>query len=80
MAEFVGVKLTQGSYLLYELQKGSQCLLEYPKLPSRKPNRTHQADLKRTCFLRGPIRFYSQNAIDVATGSGGVEPSPGKNS
>lgn len=52
----------------------------YPKLPSGRPNQTHQADLVGPRFLRGPIRFYSQNAIDVATGRGGVEPFPGKNS
>ncbi len=52
----------------------------YPKLPTERPNQTHQADLVGPRFLRGPIRFYSQNAIDVATGRSGVEPLPGKNS
>lgn len=54
--------------------------IPYPVLPSGRPNQTHQADLVGPCFLRGPIRFYSQNAVDVATGRGGVEPLPGKDS
>jgi putative transposase len=54
--------------------------IPYPTLPSRRPNQTHQADLVGPRFLRGPIRFYSQNAIDVATGRGGIEALSGKNS
>ena len=54
--------------------------IPYPVLPSGRPNQTHQAGLVGPCFLRGPIRFYSQNAVDVATGRGGVEPLPGKDS
>ena len=54
--------------------------IPYPVLPSVRPNQTHQADLVGPCFLRGPIRFYSQNAVDVATGRGGVEPLSGKDS
>jgi transposase InsO family protein len=54
--------------------------IPYPILPSERPNQTHQADLVGPRFLRGPIRFYSQNAVDLATGRGGVEPLTGKNS
>lgn len=54
--------------------------ISYPVLPSGRPNQTHQADLVGPRFLRGPIRFFSQNTVDVATGRGGVEPLPGKNS
>lgn len=39
----------------------------YPKLPSRLPNQTHQADLVGPCYLKGPIRFYGLNVIDTAT-------------
>jgi len=46
----------------------------YPKLPARMPNQTHQVDLVGPCYLKGPIRFYSLNAIDVATGRCGVQP------
>lgn len=52
----------------------------YPRLPSGRPNQTHQADLVGPRFLRGPIRFYSQNVIDVSTSRSGVEPLPGKDS
>jgi len=54
--------------------------LPYPVLPSARPNQTHQADLVGPRFLRGPIRFFSQNAIDVTTNRSGVEPLPGKDS
>lgn len=54
--------------------------IPYPVLPSARPNQTHQADLVGPRYLVGPIRFYSQNAVDVATGRGGVEPLTGKNS
>jgi len=54
--------------------------IPYPKLSSKRPNQTHQADLVGPRFLRGPIRFYSQNAIDVTTGRSGVEPLLGKDS
>ncbi len=54
--------------------------IAYPVLPSERPNQTHQADLVGPRYLVGPIRFYSQNAVDVATGRSGVEPLTGKNS
>jgi putative transposase len=54
--------------------------IPYPVLPFKRPNQTHQADLVGPRFLRGPIRFYSQNAVDMATGRIGIEPLPGKNS
>ena len=54
--------------------------IPYPVLPSERPNQTHQADLVGPCFLKGPIRCYSQNAVDVATGRSGAEPLLGKNS
>jgi transposase InsO family protein len=54
--------------------KGVSC----PKLPSGKPNQTHQADLVGPRFLKGPIRFYSQNVIDVTTNRSGLEPLHGK--
>jgi putative transposase len=48
--------------------------IPYPILPSGRPNQIHQADLVGPRFLRGPIRFFSQNAVDVATGRGAAEP------
>ena len=52
----------------------------YPVLPVGRPNQTHQADLVGPRYLKGPIRFYSHNGVDLATGRCGVEPIPGKNS
>jgi len=50
----------------------------YPVLPVERPNQTHQADLVGPRYLKGPIRFYSHNAVDLATGRCGVEPITGK--
>lgn len=52
----------------------------YPRLPSSRANQTHQADLVGPRYLQGPIRFYSQNVMDISTSRGGVEPLPGKDS
>lgn len=52
--------------------------IPYPGLPSARPNQTHQADLVGPRFLQGPIRFYSQNVIDVSTNRSGIEPLPSK--
>jgi transposase InsO family protein len=52
----------------------------YPRLPSNRPNQTHQADLVGPRYLQGPIRFYSQNVMDISTSRGGVEPLTGKDS
>ena len=52
----------------------------YPVLPAESSNQTHQADLVGPRYLKGPIRFYSQNTVDLATGRCGVEPIPGKDS
>ena len=46
----------------------------YPKLPAGFPNQTHQADFVGPCYLKGPIRFYSLNVVDVHTGRCAVEP------
>lgn len=52
----------------------------YPKLPGERPNQTHQADLVGPRYLKGPLRFYSHNAVDLATGRCSVEPIHGKDS
>ena len=51
---------------------------KYPTLPARFPNQTHQLDLVGPCYLKGPIRFYGLNAIDVAINRCGIEPIPSK--
>ena len=50
----------------------------YPKLPSLLPNQTHQADWVGPCYLKGPLRFYSLNGVDLATGRCGLHPSGSK--
>lgn len=50
----------------------------YPKLPSARPNQTHQADLVGPCYLKGPLRFYGLNALDLSTGRCGLHPSASK--
>jgi transposase InsO family protein len=50
----------------------------YPKLPALFPNQTHQADLVGPCYLKGPLRFYSYNVVDIATGRCGIQPSSSK--
>lgn len=46
----------------------------YPALPSLLPNQTHQADLVGPCYLKGPVRFYSLNVVDMATVRCGLHP------
>jgi transposase InsO family protein len=52
----------------------------YPKLPALLPNQTHQADLLGPRHLKGPVRFYSINAMDAATNRCGTSPSLNKSS
>jgi transposase InsO family protein len=47
---------------------------KYPELSALLPNQTHQADLVGPCYLSGPIRFYSLNAVDAAINRCGIEP------
>ena len=46
----------------------------YPVLPALMPNQTHQADFVGPRHLKGPVRFYSLNAVDIRTGRCAVEP------
>lgn len=50
----------------------------YPALPMLFPNQTQQVDLVGPCYLAGPIRFYSLNAVDIAINRCGIEPMPSK--
>jgi putative transposase len=50
----------------------------YPSLPSLQPNQTHQADLVGPCYLKGPLRFYGLNTVDLATGRCGLHPAGSK--
>lgn len=46
----------------------------YPAWTAPVPNHVHEADFVGPCFLRGPVRFYSYNSVDLATGRCAVEP------
>ena len=46
----------------------------YPKLPSLWPNQTHQADFVGPCYLKGPLRFYGLNIVDLCTARCGLSP------
>jgi len=49
---------------------------KYPDLPALKPNQTQQIDMVGPCYLTGPIKFYSLNAVDTAINRCGIEPLP----
>lgn len=46
----------------------------YPVLLAEQPNQIHQSDFVGPCYLKGPIRFYSLNMVDLCTGRCGIEP------
>ncbi len=41
---------------------------KYPKLSAQRANDVHEMDYVGPCYLQGPIRFYSLNSVDLATG------------
>ena len=47
---------------------------KYPELPAQRPNHTQQIDMVGPCYLAGPIKFYSLNAVDTAINRCGIEP------
>lgn len=53
---------------------------QYPKLPAILPNQVHQVDLVGPCYLTGPSRFYSLNAVDVAINRCGIQPTINRSS
>ena len=46
----------------------------YPRLLGQQANDVHQSDYVGPCYLRGPLRFYSMNSVDFATGRCAVTP------
>lgn len=46
----------------------------YPKLIGQHANEVHQSDYVGPCYLSGPLRFYSMNSVDTATGRCAVTP------
>jgi hypothetical protein len=52
----------------------------YPALEAMSVNSVHQADFLGPCYLRTPLRFYSLNTVDLATGRCAIEPVMGRSS
>ena len=46
----------------------------YPQLIAAVANEVHQSDYVGPCYLSGPLRFYSMNSVDLATGRCAVTP------
>ena len=46
----------------------------YPQLIGQHANDVHQSDYVGPCYLSGPLRFYSMNSVDLATGRCAVTP------
>lgn len=47
---------------------------KYPKLCAQTVNEVHQMDFVGPCYLKGAIRFYSLNSVDLATGRCAISP------
>jgi putative transposase len=47
---------------------------KYPSLVGETANAVHQMDFVGPCYLRGPLRFYSLNSVDLATGRCAINP------
>jgi len=47
---------------------------KYPALVANEVNQVHQTDYVGPCYLNGPVRFYSLNSIDLATGRCAISP------
>ena len=47
---------------------------KYPALIANKVNQVHQTDYVGPCYLSGPVRLYSLNSVDLATGRCGISP------
>jgi hypothetical protein len=46
----------------------------YPKLSADRAGHVHQTDFVGPCYLRGGLRFYGLNSVDLATGRCATEP------
>lgn len=51
---------------------------KYPAPPAVHPCSVHQSDFVGPRYLRGPVRFYSFNTVDVATGRCATVPLPSR--
>ncbi len=48
--------------------------IPYPTLAAPTVNAVHQVDYVGPCYLRGPVRFWSLNTVDLATARCALEP------
>ena len=48
--------------------------IPYPALAASTVNAVHQIDYVGPCYLRGPVRFWSLNTVDLATARCALEP------
>ena len=46
----------------------------YPTLAATRPNQVHQIDYLGPCYLRGSVRFWSLNTVDLTTARCATEP------
>jgi putative transposase len=47
---------------------------KYPALKGETVNYVHQTDFVGPCYLKGPIRFYSLNSVDLTTSRCAISP------
>jgi putative transposase len=47
---------------------------KYPALVGKEVNQVHQMDFVGPSYLTGPVRFYSLNSVDLATGRCAINP------
>jgi transposase len=47
---------------------------KYPALKGDRVNQVHQTDYVGPCYLRGPVRYYSLNSVDLGTGRCAISP------
>ena len=47
---------------------------KYPALEAKEVNQVHQTDYVGPCYLNGPVRFYSLNSVDLASGRCAINP------
>jgi len=47
---------------------------KYPRLTAHRPGDAHQADFVGPLYLRGGLRYYGLNSVDLATGRCATEP------
>lgn len=52
----------------------------YPAIEAKRPNYLHQMDIFGPRYLKGPVRFYSANVMDICTHRVAINPVESRNS